>query len=140
MERTFVAIKPDAVQRGLIGEIIGRFERKGFKIAGMKFLQLDRQIAEKHYAEHVGKPFFEDLVGFITSGPLVAMVLEGTNAVETARKLMGATNPINAEPGTIRADLAYIMQRNVVHGSDSKASAEREISIFFDESELVPSF
>ncbi len=138
MERTFIAVKPDAVQRGLIGEVIQRFEKKGFKIIGLKILQLDRQTAEKHYAEHFGKPFFESLVDFITSGPVVVMVLEGVNAVEAARKLMGATNPANADPGTIRADYAHTMQRNVVHGSDSTVSAEREIAIFFDEKELIP--
>jgi len=138
MQRTFIAIKPDAVQRGLIGEVIQRFEKKGFKIIGIKILQLDRQTAEKHYEEHVGKPFFEGLVNFITSGPVVAMVLEGVNAIDAARKLMGATNPTNADPGTIRADFAQTMERNVVHGSDSPESAEREISIFFSESELIP--
>lgn len=138
MQRTFIAVKPDGVQRGIVGEVINRFEKKGFKIIGLKILQLDRKTAEKHYAEHMEKPFFENLVSFITSGPIVAMVLEGVNAVESARKLMGATNPDNADPGTIRADLAHTMQRNVVHGSDSPESAEREISIFFNESELVP--
>ncbi|NLF83473.1 MAG: nucleoside-diphosphate kinase [Candidatus Gastranaerophilales bacterium] len=138
MQRTFVAIKPDAVQRGLIGEIITRFERKGLKIIGLKIMQIDKETAEKHYAEHVGKPFFENLTNFITSGPIVAMVLEGKNAVEMVRKLMGATNPQNADPGTIRADYAHTMERNVVHGSDSVMSAEREISIFFNENELIP--
>ncbi len=138
MQRTFVAIKPDAVQRGLIGEIIQKFEKKGFKIIGLKLLQLDRKTAEKHYEEHVGKPFFENLVNFITSGPIVAMVLEGVDAVNAVRKLMGATNPVNADVGTIRADYAHTMERNVVHGSDSPESAEREIAIFFDEPELVP--
>jgi nucleoside-diphosphate kinase len=138
MQRTFVAVKPDAVQRGLVGEIIQRFEKKGFKIIGLKILQLDRQTAEKHYEEHKDKPFFAKLVNFIISGPVVAMVLEGVNAVEVVRKLIGATNPANADPGTIRADFAHTMERNVVHGSDSPESAEREIAIFFDESELVP--
>lgn len=138
MQRTFVAIKPDAVQRGLIGEIITRFERKGLKIIGLKIMQIDKETAEKHYAEHIGKPFFENLTNFITSGPIVAMVLEGKNAVEMVRKLMGATNPQNADPGTIRADYAHTMERNVVHGSDSVMSAEREISIFFNENELIP--
>jgi len=138
MERTFIALKPDAVQRGLIGELIQRFEKKGFKIIGLKILQIDLQTAEKHYAEHVGKPFYEGLVSFITSGPVVAMVLEGVNAVDAARKLMGATNPMQADAGTIRADFAHTMPRNVVHGSDSPASAEREIAIFFNESELIP--
>jgi len=138
MERTFVAIKPDGVQRGLIGEIIQRFEKKGFKLIGLKILQLDRETAGRHYEEHKDKPFFNNLVDFITSAPVVAMVLEGVNAVEAVRKFMGATNPINADAGTIRADFAHTMQRNVVHGSDSPESAEREIAIFFDESELIP--
>lgn len=137
MERTFVAIKPDAVQRGLIGEIIQRFEKKGFKIVGLKFMQLDEATAKKHYAEHEGKPFFGDLVSFITSGPIVAMVLEGSNAQSVIRKMMGKTNPKEADPGTIRADYAQDMGRNIVHGSDSLESAEREIAIFFNESELV---
>lgn len=138
MERTFVALKPDAVQRGLVGEVIQRFEKKGFKIIGMKIMQVDLETAEKHYGEHKGKPFYEGLVKFITSGPIVAMVLEGVNAVETARKLMGTTNPANADMGTIRSDFAYTMQRNIVHGSDCPTSAEREIAIFFNESELIP--
>ncbi|HSA06478.1 MAG TPA: nucleoside-diphosphate kinase [Candidatus Gastranaerophilales bacterium] len=138
MQRTFVAIKPDAVQRGLIGEIMQRFEKKGFKIIGLKIIQLDRKTAEKHYEEHIGKPFFEGLVKFITSGPIVAMVLEGINAVEVVRKFMGATNPANADHGTIRADFAHTMERNIVHGSDSYENAEREIAIFFDEKELIP--
>ena len=138
IQKTFVAVKPDTVQRGLIGEIISRFEKKGFKIIGLKIMQIDRKTAEKHYAEHKDKPFFENLANFITSGPIVAMVLEGVNAVEAVRKLMGATNPFNADPGTIRADMAHTMQRNVVHGSDSFMSAEREIALFFDESELIP--
>lgn len=133
MERTFVAIKPDAVQRGLIGEIIQRFERKGFKILAMKMMQLDKDIAEKHYAEHKGKPFFDNLVRFITSGPIVAMVLEGENTVSMVRKMMGATNPQNAESGTIRADYGQITERNIVHGSDSPESAKREIALFFGE-------
>lgn len=138
MERTFVAIKPDAVQRGLIGEIIQRFEKKGFKIIGLKFVQLDRETAEKHYAEHVGKPFYEKLVKFITSGPIVVMAIKGINIVEVARKMMGATDPSKADNGTIRADYAQIMERNIIHGSDSVESAEREIKIHFKESELVP--
>lgn len=137
MQRTFVAIKPDAVQRGLVGEIIQRFEKKGFKIVGLKLVRLDRKIAEKHYEEHIGKPFFESLVEFITSGAIVAMVIEGIDAVETVRKMMGATNPKNAEMGTIRADFALFMERNVVHGSDSPESAEREINLHFKESELL---
>jgi len=137
MERTFVAIKPDAVQRGLIGEILQRFEKKGFKIVGLKFVQLDRETAEKHYAEHVGKPFYEKLVKFITSGPIVVMVVKGKNAVEVSRRMMGSTDPSKADVGTIRADFAQIMERNVIHGSDSKESAEREIKIHFKDSELV---
>lgn len=137
MERTFVALKPDSVQRGLIGEIIQRFEKKGFKIVGLKFVQLDRQTAEKHYEEHLGKPFFEKLVTFITSGPIVAMVLQGVNAVEAVRKMMGSTDPKNADIGTIRADLAHTKERNIIHGSDCVLSAEREIKIHFNESELV---
>jgi nucleoside-diphosphate kinase len=137
MEKTFVAIKPDAVQRGLTGEIIQRFEKKGFKIVGLKLVQLDRETAEKHYEEHIGKPFFENLVKFITSGPIVAMAVEGVNTVETVRKMMGATNPKNAENGTIRADFAQTMERNIIHGSDSLQSAEREIKIHFKDSELV---
>ncbi|HBG49354.1 MAG TPA: nucleoside-diphosphate kinase [Cyanobacteria bacterium UBA9971] len=137
MERTFVAIKPDAVQRGLIGEILQRFEKKGFKILGLKFVLLDRETAEKHYAEHVGKPFYEKLVKFITSGPIVVMVIKGKNAVEVSRRMMGATDPSKADNGTIRADYAQIMERNIIHGSDSAESAEREINIHFKESELV---
>lgn len=137
MERTFIALKPDAVQRGLIGEIIQRFEKKGFKIVGLKFVQLDRETAEKHYEEHIGKPFFEKLVKFITSGPIVVMVVKGKNAVEVSRRMMGATDPSKADVGTIRADFAQIMERNVIHGSDSLESAEREIKIHFKDSELV---
>jgi len=137
MERTFVAIKPDAVQRGLIGEILQRFEKKGFKILGLKFVLLDRETAEEHYAEHIGKPFYEKLVKFITSGPIVVMVIKGKNAVEVSRRMMGATDPSKADNGTIRADYAQIMERNIIHGSDSAESAEREIKIHFSESELV---
>ena len=137
MERTFIAIKPDAVQRGLIGEILQRFEKKGFKIIGLKFVQLDRETAEKHYAEHVGNPFYEKLVRFITSGPIVVMAVKGKNAVEVSRRMMGATDPSKADVGTIRADFAQILERNVIHGSDSKESAEREIKIHFKDSELV---
>jgi len=137
MERTFVAIKPDAVQRGLIGKIIQRYEDKGFKIVAMKFVQLSRETAELHYAEHLGKPFYEKLVKFITSGPIVVMVVKGKNAIEVSRRMMGATDPSQAGVGTIRADFAQIMERNVIHGSDSKESAEREIKIHFKEEELV---
>lgn len=138
MDRTFVAIKPDAVQRGLIGEIIQRFEKKGYKIIGLKLMQISEDLAKKHYAEHEGKPFFERLVKFITSGPVVAMVIEGDNAVPSVRKMMGATNPQDAEPGTLRADFGHVKERNIVHGSDSSESAKREIALFFNESELIP--
>jgi len=136
-EQTFLAIKPDAVQRGLIGEIIQRFEKKGFKLAGMKLMQVSRETAETHYGEHKGKPFFDGLVDFITSSPIVAMVWEGKGVIATARKMMGATNPANAEPGTIRGDFAVDVGMNVMHGSDSAESAVREIGIFFQPSELV---
>ncbi|MDX2085417.1 MAG: nucleoside-diphosphate kinase [Candidatus Melainabacteria bacterium] len=140
MERTFIAIKPDAVQRGLIGEIIGRFERKGFKLVGLKLMHVTREMAETHYGEHRDKPFFKGLVEFITSGPVVAMAWEGDNVVATSRKLMGATNPANAEPGTLRGDLSVDVGRNVVHGSDSVESANRELAIFFSEDELLSSW
>lgn len=137
LERTFVAIKPDAVQRGLIGEIIKRFEQKGFKIIALKMMLVPDEIAEKHYAEHAGKPFYESLINFITSGPVVAMVLQGINAVRLVRNMMGSTNPQEAQAGTIRADFAQITERNIVHGSDSVESAKREIGIFFSEEELA---
>ena len=137
MERTFIALKPDAVQRGYIGEIITRFERKGFKLVGMKLMQVTAAIAEEHYGEHRAKPFFKGLVDFITSGPIVAMAWEGDNVVETARKMMGATNPKDAAPGTIRGDFSVDLGRNVIHGSDSPASAERELAIFFKKEELL---
>ncbi len=137
MERTFVALKPDAVQRGLIGQIITRFENKGYKILGLKLMVVSHELAEKHYGEHVGKPFYERLIEYITSGPIVAMVLEGENTVESVRNMMGATNPNNAAIGTIRADFAQVMEVNVVHGSDSVESAKREIALFFREDELA---
>ena len=130
-DRTFVIIKPDAVERGLAGEIIARFERKGLRIVGLRYMTLLRETAEQHYAEHVGKPFFEELVSFITSGPLVAMVLEGTEAVRAARQVIGATNPLEAVPGSIRGDYAVEVGQNMVHGSDSPESAEREAALFF---------
>ena len=136
MERTFIAVKPDGVKRGLIGNIIERFERKGYKIIAMKMIQPTREIAEKHYAEHVGKPFYERLIWYITSGPIVAMVIEGENVVEGARHIMGATRPNEADVGTIRADFAQKMEYNVVHGSDSVANAEREIAIYFKPEEI----
>ena len=137
MERTYLMIKPDGVQRGLIGEIISRFEKKGLKIVGLKMLKISREMAERHYAEHRGKPFFGPLVDYITSGPVVAMVVEGKDAISTAREMMGATNPLKAAPGTIRATYGMDVGRNIIHGSDSKASADREISIFFRPEELV---
>ncbi len=136
MERTYVMVKPDGVQRNLVGEIISRFEKKGFKIVGLKMLQMDRAMAEKHYAEHIGKPFFEALASYITSGPVVAMVLEGKDVVAAIRAMNGATNPTNAGPGTIRGDFAIEVGRNVIHGSDSVESANREIAIYFSENEL----
>lgn len=140
MERTFLAIKPDAVQRGLISEVIGRIERKGFKLVGMKMMQVTPELAKKHYGEHEGKPFFNGLVQFITSSPIVAMVWEGKDVVATMRKIMGATNPANAEVGTIRGDLGIDMGRNIIHGSDSTESAKREISLFFSDAELLDSW
>ncbi len=137
VQRTFVAIKPDGVQRGLIGDIVSRFEKKGLKIIGMKFMQVTKQLAENHYGEHKGKPFFDGLVNFITSGPILAMVLEGKDAIAVSRTLIGATNPVTAAPGTIRGDLALEIGRNIVHGSDGPESAKREIGIFFSDEELV---
>lgn len=136
MERTFIAIKPDAVQRGLIGKFITRIEDKGFKIAGLKMIQVTEEIAAKHYAEHIGKPFYPDLVKFITSSPIIAMVVEGENAVAAMRQLMGKTNPANAEAGSIRADFSQEMSYNSIHGSDGPESAEREIAIYFKPEEL----
>jgi nucleoside-diphosphate kinase len=129
-------VKPDGVQRSLAGEIISRFEKKGFKIIGLKMLQISRETAEKHYGEHVGKPFFAGLVDFITSGPVVAMVLEGSGVISAAREMMGATNPLKAAPGTIRGSYGIDTGRNIIHGSDSPESAAREISLFFKEDEL----
>ena len=137
MERTLILIKPDALQRGLAGEIISRMERRGLKIVGMKFMQLDDPFARRHYAEHEGKPFLESLISFITSGPLIAAALEGPNAIELVRKQMGATDPQNADSGTIRGDLALYVQYNLIHGSDSPESAERELGLFFGDEELV---
>jgi len=135
-QRTLVLCKPDAVQRGLVGRIISRFEDKGLKIAGIKMVRVDDELASKHYAEHVEKPFYGELRGFVTSSPLVAMAIEGDNAVEVVRGLMGVTNPQNAAPGTIRGDFGLNLTKNLVHGSDSLASAEREVQLFFAEEEL----
>jgi nucleoside-diphosphate kinase len=137
MERTFVMVKPDGVQRGLIGEVLSRFEERGLKLVGAKFMQIDQALAEQHYAEHEDKPFFEDLTDFITSGPVLAMVWEGQDAIAQVRSMMGATDPAEAAPGTIRGDFGLDLGRNVVHGSDTEpGSAEREIELFFDEAEL----
>ncbi len=130
-ERTLILVKPDGVGRGLIGEVIGRLERKGLRLLALELRQLDRETAEKHYAEHREKPFFNDLVDFITGGPLVAVVAEGDRAIEAFRGLAGATDPVKATPGTIRGDFALAVQNNVVHGSDSPESATREIGLFF---------
>ena len=137
MERTFVMVKPDGVHRGFIGEIISRLERKGLKIVGMKMIKISTELAKEHYAEHKGKPFFNNLVDFITSGPVVAMVVEGKNAIKVVRNLVGATNPAEAAPGTIRGDFGLDVGRNIVHASDSPSSAEREISLFFKPEEIV---
>ena len=132
MERTLVLVKPDAMQRGLAFEVLGRLEARGLRLAGLRLLQVDREMALRHYGEHEGKPFFEGLVAYITSSPIIAAVFEGTNAVAAARQSMGATNPVEAAPGTIRGDHAIEIGRNLVHGSDSPESAEREIGIFFE--------
>jgi nucleoside-diphosphate kinase len=137
VERTFVMIKPDGVQRGLVGEIFRRFEARGLKIVGMKMLQMSNDFAKKHYEVHIGKPFFDGLLKYITSGPVVAMVLEGTEAVAAARATMGATNPAKAAPGTIRADLGLEMGRNLIHGSDGPETAQTEIALWFKPEELL---
>ena len=137
MERTFIAIKPDGVQRGLVGEIIRRFETKGFTLVGLKLLIPSQELAEKHYAVHKERPFFKDLVSFITSGPIVAMVWEGDGVVASARKIIGATNPLNAEPGTIRGDFGINFGRNIIHGSDAIETAQNEISLWFSDAELA---
>jgi nucleoside-diphosphate kinase len=136
-QRTFVMVKPDGVKRKLVGEILGRFERRGLKIVAAKFMVISKELLKKHYAEHLEKPFFKDLEGYITSGPVMAMVLEGDNAVEMVRTMMGATDPQKSAPGSIRGDYAQFMGRNIIHGSDSLASAEREIGLFFRPEELV---
>jgi nucleoside-diphosphate kinase len=133
LDRTLILVKPDAFGRGLTGEVIARFERKELHIVALKTMRLERDLAERHYAEHSERPFFSDLVAFITSGPLVAMVLEGHEAVAAARQVIGATNPLEAAPGSIRGDFALEVQTNLVHGSDSPDSAEREIGLFFPE-------
>lgn len=140
MQKTFIAIKPDAVQRGLIGPIIQRFEAKGFKLVGLKLMTVSKELAERHYEAHSSKPFFGGLVEFLGSAPIVAMVWEGNNVIDTARLMMGATNPSQSLPGTIRGDFAVDIGRNVIHGSDSPENAEREIALFFSKDELCCSW
>ena len=137
VERTLILVKPDAMQRGLAHAVLGRLEQRGLKIVALRLLQIDKALAGRHYAEHVGKPFYDNLVGFITSSPVIAAVFEGENAVALARQTMGATDPAKAAPGTIRGDLGVDMGRNVVHGSDSPASAAREVALFFEEKDIV---
>jgi nucleoside-diphosphate kinase len=137
MERTFAMVKPDGVQRQLVGKIVNVFERRGLKIIGLKLLRITPELAGRHYAEHQGKSFFQGLVDFITSGPVVAMVLEGKDSVAMVRGMMGTTDPLKAEPATIRGRYGIDIGRNVVHGSDSPASAAREIALFFDQEELL---
>jgi len=138
-ERTFVMVKPDGVQRGLVGEIVSRFEQRGLKLAGAKFMQIDEELAHEHYAEHEDKPFFEGLVDFITSGPVMAMVWEGQDATRQVRGMMGETDPAESAPGTVRGDFGLDLGRNVIHGSDHEdpGADEREIHLFFDDDELV---
>jgi len=137
MERTLVLIKPDAMQRGLASEVLGRLERRGLRIVGLKLMKVDRALAQRHYGEHAGKPFFEGLVSYITACPIIAAVFEGTGAVESVRSTMGKTNPREAAPGTIRGDYGLEIGRNLVHGSDSVESAEREVNLFFAPSEVL---
>ena len=137
MERTFIMIKPDGVQRNLVGEIIKRFETKGFTLVGMKFMSVSRELAEKHYGVHKERPFFGSLVEFITSSPVVAMVWEGEGVVAGARTLIGKTNPLEAAPGTIRGDLGVTIGRNIIHGSDANETARDEIALWFSDAELV---
>ena len=137
VERSLILVKPDAMERGLAGEIVARFERRGLAIRAARLLRVDQDLADRHYAEHREKPFFGELVGFITSGPTLALVLEGEGAIATCRSTIGATNPAQAAPGSIRGDLALAMPDNLVHGSDSPESAEREIALWFGDDELV---
>ncbi|MCY1621615.1 nucleoside-diphosphate kinase [Staphylococcus pettenkoferi] len=136
MERTFLMLKPDAVQRNLIGEVISRIERKGLKLVGAKLMTVPRSLAETHYSEHQGKPFYEGLVSFITSAPVFAMVVEGEDAVDVSRHIIGETNPSEAAPGTIRGDFGLTIGRNIIHGSDSTESADKEINLWFNPEEL----
>ena len=137
MEKTFLMVKPDGVQRNLIGEVVARFERKGFQLVGAKLMTIPNELAEEHYGEHKERPFFGELVDFITSGPVFAMVWQGENVIATARQMMGSTNPKDAAQGTIRGDFGLTVGKNVIHGSDSPASAEREIGLFFKDSGVV---
>ncbi|HWO95015.1 MAG TPA: nucleoside-diphosphate kinase [Bacillus sp. (in: firmicutes)] len=137
MERTFLMVKPDGVQRNVVGEIVSRFEKKGFQLVGAKLMQITPELAEQHYGEHKEKPFFGDLVSFITSGPVFAMVWQGENVIATARQMMGKTHPKEALPGTIRGDYGLTLDKNVIHGSDAPESAAREIALFFKDEELV---
>lgn len=136
MEKSFIMVKPDGVQRNLVGEIVSRFENKGFKLVGAKLMTVSKELAEEHYGEHKERPFFGELVDFITSSPVFAMVWEGENVIATARQMMGKTNPADALPGTIRGDFGVTMGKNVIHGSDSPESASREISLWFNEKEV----
>lgn len=137
MENTFVMVKPDGVQRGLAGKVIAAIEQKGYKLIGLKMLRLSSEMAARHYAEHIGKPFYEKLIEFITSGPVIAMVWQGPNAVKGIRSLMGATNPLEAQPGSLRGTYGVDISHNVIHGSDSVESAKREIEIYFQPEELI---
>ena len=137
MERTFLMVKPDGVQRNLVGEVIRRFEVKGFTLVGLKLMNVSKELAQKHYDVHKDKSFFTGLIQFITSGPVVAMVWEGEGVIASARKIIGATNPLNAEPGTIRGDYGVTVGRNLIHGSDALETAQQEISLWFNEKELI---
>ena len=137
MEKTFLMVKPDGVQRNLIGEIVSRFEQKGFQLVGGKLMSISKELADEHYGEHKERPFFGELVDFITSGPVFAMIWEGENVITTARQMMGSTNPKDAAPGTIRGDFGVTVGKNIIHGSDSPESAVREIGLFFNNEELV---
>lgn len=137
MERTLILVKPDGVQRGLMGEIVGRFERRGLKLIGMKFIQMSTELAERHYGVHKGRPFYDALVSYITSGPIVAMAWEGNDAIKAARNTIGATNPVEANAGTIRGDFGMEIGRNLVHGSDSPENGVKEVALFFADEEIV---
>src|SRR5690625_979006 len=137
MKKTFLMVKQDGVQRHIIGEIVHKFEKKGFKLVAAKLMNIPNELAQEHYGEHADKPFYDELVDFITSGPVFAMVWEGEEVIKTARQMMGATNPLEADPGTIRGDYGVTVGKNIIHGSDSEESAAREINLFFDEKEIL---